>query len=157
MTKQTIITADDLSAQERRIANRIEKIINSSDVTSITLDIFDTILLRKIWPEEKRFYLVAKQWAPLFQDAIDDSITPAELSSWRNYTRGEVLSAKNTYRNPDTTPDKVYGWINYDITLQEWFQSLTELMSAKYNTALSDKQINQLVAKMTNIELATER
>lgn len=119
MTEQTIITADDLSAQGRRIANRIEKIINSSDVTSITLDIFDTILLRKIWPEEKQFYLVAKQWAPLFQDAIDDSITPAELLSFilaklhsrRGSIRQKHLSQSRLYC------EKSYGWMASEIRL----------------------------------------
>lgn len=40
---------------------RLLKKLDSTEISSITLDIFDTILLRRIQLEEKQFRLVAKK------------------------------------------------------------------------------------------------
>ena len=57
--------------------------IDSGDILTVTVDVFDTILLRKAWPEGLQFLEVADVMLPLFHKYINSSITAYEIYSWR--------------------------------------------------------------------------
>ena len=140
----------------RRYQRRIENLLQSADIHSITLDIFDTVLYRRIWPEEKQFYQVAERWLPMLQEAISPDLTTGEIWSWRIYARNELLGTKNTYPDRSLKSDKINGRANYDVTLVDWFTELTQLLAIKHAKRMSEHTIQRLVERMVGIELQTE-
>lgn len=71
--------------------------LSDNGVKSVTFDIFDTVLLRKIHPEEMQFLEVAKQWVPLFHKVVSDKIEANELLSTRIYARKELWNINSKY------------------------------------------------------------
>ena len=140
----------------RRYRRHIEHLLQSADIHSLTLDIFDTVLYRRIWPEEKQFYQVAKRWLPMLQKTISSGLTTGEVWSWRIYARNELLDAKNTYPDRSLKVDKVNGRANYDVTLIDWFTELVKLLAIKHARRVSEHTIQQLVRQMIDVELQTE-
>lgn len=143
------------SVSSRRYQRQVESLIQSAQIGSITLDIFDTVLYRRVWPEEKQFYLVAKHWLPLINDSISPNITAEEVLSWRIYARNELLDVKNSYAKQINNSDST-NKPRYDVTLRDWFSELIKLLSLKYNKRLADDKASKLVATMCDIELQTE-
>ena len=130
----------------------ISAICHKQKIKTITLDVFDTVLLRKIHPEEQQFLLVATQWLPLLQEKISPKITVEKVLYWRQYIREELFDINNKYvleRNPNNQK-------HYDVTLDAWFSNLIVTLAANYNVELTTKTINHMVEKMITIELETE-
>lgn len=63
------------------IYNQINKFIIKRQIRTITLDIFDTVLMRDVWPEDIQFYEVAKKWQPLFKKYFKTKNTPPRTKS----------------------------------------------------------------------------
>ncbi len=125
----------------------IHTAVSTQNVNTITVDIFDTILMRKVWPEGLQFLEVAKRSVSIFQNSIDPSITAYELYSWREYIREEILTAKR---------QDAYAHNDVDLTLEEWFSELYCVLSAKYTATpktIPKKVLDELIA----VELAVEK
>ena len=131
---------------------QIEQKIHQGDITSMTFDIFDTILLRKIHPEDKQFLMVAEKWLPIFQENISAELTAFKIYSWRIYTRNELFDINNKYVIKHTLFRKEY----YDVTLETWFTNLVVSIAHSYDIKLGYNKIKTMVSTMIKIELSTE-
>ena len=109
----------------RNLYRIIENEIKEKGIETITLDIFDTVLLRKIWPEDMQFLKVSRKWIPELREVFSNNIQEYELYSLRMYTRKELLNINYTY---DTDREK-----EYDVNLKIWFKSILEQLSMKYS------------------------
>ena len=130
----------------------ISAICHKQKIKTITLDVFDTVLLRKIHPEEQQFLLVATRWLPLLQEKINPKITAEKVLYWRQYIREELFDINNKYVLDHNPNDQKH----YDVTLDTWFSNLIIALAANYNVELTTKTINHMVEKMIAIELETE-
>ena len=54
----------------KSIDKKIKRLVEDNQVKTITLDVFDTILMRKVWPEDQQFITVADKWLPYFREII---------------------------------------------------------------------------------------
>lgn len=121
--------------------------IETNIINTITVDIFDTILMRKVWPEGLQFLEVSKRSIAVYQEAINPAITPYEVYSWREYIRNEYLNAKR---------QDAYAHNDVDLTLEEWFSELYTALTAKYNGAPKTIPKTTLSA-LLEAELALEK
>lgn len=119
--------------------------LDLSKIRSISVDIFDTTLLRDVWPEELQFIEVAKQWIQCFRESGFDDITAYELLTYRNYARQILL---NAFEN-ESDVDK-------EITVNDWFCEIIRLIALKYDVNLTEKMQKRLVKQMIKIELNVE-
>ncbi|MDR0955642.1 MAG: hypothetical protein LBM73_00780 [Candidatus Nomurabacteria bacterium] len=118
--------------------------------TTITCDIFDTILLRNQWPEDLQFLKIAeKLWLPLFQKSISPNITAYELYTTRQYARRELFDAHYSYGQTKN--------VDFDVNLSGWFSGLIDILSQKYDVKLTNPTRQKLLNKMIEAELQTER
>jgi len=121
--------------------------LETNSINTITVDIFDTILLRRVWPEGLQFIEAAKRSLSIYKESINQNITPFEIYSWREYVRTEVLDAKR--QDP-------HGVNDIDLNLEEWFTELFAVLGAKYNgepLKISEKDLEALIG----IEMQTEK
>ena len=138
--------------------HKINQQIEEQNVSTITLDVFDTVLLRKIWPEDLQFLKVAKEWIPLFRQIFPRNITAEELYSYRIYARQELIKIHKKYNQPRT--EKIFSLENleeYDVNLEDWFSQIIELFSTKYQIRLTSTQKTQILQAMVKIEIDTEK
>lgn len=131
---------------------QIEKMCIGGGVNTITLDIFDTVLIRKIHPEEKQFLIVAEKWLPLFKEYIDESISVEKLVYWRLYIRRELFDVHEKYNAEKTFLNRK----TYDLNLKLWFENLLIALSNSFNISLAPKKKDEIVNEMIKAELATE-
>mgnify|MGYP001683526308 CR=1 FL=1 len=101
----------------RNLYRIIENEIKEKGIETITLDIFDTVLLRKIWPEDMQFLKVSRKWIPELREVFSNNIQEYELYSLRMYTRKELLNINYTY---DTDREKEYD-VNLKTSLIKLF------------------------------------
>lgn len=121
--------------------------------SSITLDIFDTILMRKIWPEEVQFLEVARLWSPVFGAKIDRSITYYELYTYRRDVR-RVLHAVKRHHVDESVSESLDTVI---IGIEEWFERIIDALADRYDKELSTTEKRELLKAMIDIELAVEK
>lgn len=126
--------------------NNLRNHLETNTINTITVDIFDTILLRRVWPEGLQFIEAAKRCISIFQSSIDENITPFEIYSWREYVRHEVLDGKR--QDPHSVND-------VDLNLEEWFTELYSVLHAKYHgksAKISKKDLSALIGTEMQIE-----
>lgn len=122
------------------------------------MDIFDTVLLRKIWPEDVQFYLVAQKWQQSFCQLFSSSITPGEIYQIRVYSRNELKSANCRYNCSQKKGDfSLAGNVEYDVNLTIWFREIIRLFEVKYKKKLNTDAKEKLVRQMIFTELGTEK
>ena len=132
--------------------------LSDNGVKSVTFDIFDTVLLRKIHPEEMQFLEVAKQWVPLFHKVVSDKIEASELLSTRIYARKELWNINSKYNTREASDeDPLLSLYAYDVTLEEWFALIVDLFVEKYNKKINQEAKDNLVASMIDAEIKTEK
>lgn len=119
--------------------------IDFKSIRTITVDVFDTILLRDLWPEEVQFIEVAEAWLPYLRRELAASLTSYELVTFRQYARRVLLAAK-----PTATHDP-------EVTITEWFDELVRLLAEKYNKHLGKKHQQKIVEELVIRELEVEK
>ncbi|MBQ6409832.1 hypothetical protein IJI18_01075 [Candidatus Saccharibacteria bacterium] len=138
--------------------HKINQQIKQQNISTITLDIFDTVLLRKIWPEDLQFLKVAQKWTPIFRQIFSKHITADELYSYRIYARKELIAIHKRYNRPSTDSNfSLENLVEYDVNLDSWFSQIIDLISTKYQVKLTSNQKTQILRSMIKIELETEK
>lgn len=115
--------------------NKILKAIDRHHITTITLDIFDTIILNDYWPSDLRHYDLAIKQLPLIHDSINQKVTAYELFDLRRYAKRLLRSCGIALR------------------LDTWLTKLVELLLIKYPAKLTDDQKLGLIASLIKLEL----
>lgn len=133
------------------IQKRITAYIEREDVRTITLDIFDTVLMRNVWPEDVQFLRVAELWLPHVHETISSDITAYKLYSWRQYARDELFRAHYELCDAKERSGE------YDVNVGLWFGHLVDLLADTHQVSLAKTQRAQLVEQMIAIEIETEK
>lgn len=68
----------------------LRRIIAAAPLKTVTVDVFDTVLLRKLYPEEWAFLLHARRVVPLLRERAGISISPVAFASLRSYLRRSI-------------------------------------------------------------------
>ncbi len=117
---------------------KITQKITQNHLKSLTLDIFDTILLHDYWPAELRYYDIAAKWLNILQKTIAPEITTFEILSHRLYARQQLLRQSQPLR------------------IDLWLDIMIKLLCIKYQIQLSSEQHLELLASLISIELQFE-
>lgn len=117
---------------------RINQAIQKHQLTSITVDVFDTLLLHDYWPADLRYYDIAVRWLPTINRLISPNITTYELYN-------ERISVKRTLDDERLSS-------RIDI----WFDVLIDALCDKYNIDLSEETRFELLTSLMAIELEFE-
>lgn len=137
----------------KHISKLYDTICQDPSIKTLTFDVFDTILIRKIHPEDQQFLLVAKKWLHLFRKYINPKITVEKIYYLRLYTRNELFDIYNKYIK---TEEKTKQHSHYDVTLESWFKNLVNVTAMLYNVKIAKENVAQMVREMIADELETE-
>lgn len=121
-----------------RLYKRINQAVEKHQLKSITVDVFDTLLLHDYWPADLRYYDIAVRWLPTINRLISSDITTYELYS-------ERIATKRTLNNEQISS-------RIDI----WFDVLIDALCDKYNLELDEEVRFELLTSLMAIELEFE-
>ncbi len=121
-----------------RLYHKISKQLTQYHLQTITLDIFDTVLLHEYWPASLRQYDIAVKWLDIFQKTISPQITVFEIFSYREYAREQLEQQGQPLR------------------MDLWLDALITLLSLKYDVVLDSDQHLELLVTLITIELDFE-
>lgn len=109
------------------------KLIEQGQIKSITVDIFDTILLNTYWPESLRNYHLAQIWLAQLHAHISPEITDYEIYDWYRF-------AKQLLEESDQP-------LRFDL----YIETMVSLLCHKYNVQLTnDQQLELLITLISN-------
>lgn len=135
------------------IGHRIDVIVRRSErpgnqrIRTLTVDVFDTVLLRDTWPETRQFGEVSAAWLPIVRSLISSSITARELTSYRHYARHLLQREHASRRDPGR---------DSEIAIRPWFTLMMSLIARKYDEVLTDADLEAAVSQLIDIELECE-
>lgn len=115
--------------------SKISKLIAEHQLKSITVDIFDTIILNDYWPSDLRCCDLSAKQLPVIHQFISKQITSYELYDTRRCATRLLKSSNLPYR------------------LDVWLTETVELLCIKYHIILNDEQKLSLLADLIKIEL----
>jgi FMN phosphatase YigB (HAD superfamily) len=137
----------------KSIGHRIDAIVTQSArpgnrrIRSLTVDVFDTVVLRDTWPESLQFAEVSASWLPLVRRLVSPTITARELTSYRHYAR-TLLHRELTSRR-DRERDA-------EVAIEPWFALILDLVARKYGKSLAAESRAKAVGQLIALELKTE-
>lgn len=135
------------------IGHRIDALVRQSErpgnqrIRTLTVDIFDTVVLRDTWPESLQFAAVSASWLPIVRELLSSSITVRELTSYRHYAR-RLLQREYDARR-DSSRDA-------EVAIAPWFSLMLTLLARKYGEPLTDAELEHAVSQLIELELTCE-
>ncbi len=137
---------------------KILRIIDKNQIKTITVDIFDTILLNDYWPEDLRYFDLAKRWVADLYQITALQITPYELLDLRKQAETELQDA-NRPLQIDLILDIVLDLLcaKYDISLSsdDRLQILATLIATEIQFKIANTRPNHnLIAQLKSIKEA---
>lgn len=138
------------------ISKRILNLIDEHHLTSLTVDIFDTILLRAYWPAKLRRYDLARQWLPALQNTFSTTFTAHEIHNAYTYAAHQVKSSRHTHRL-DLDLDVMIEYLSFKYNLQltsdDKFQLLVQLIRTALEFEIANTHVNtDLLDQLTEIK-----
>ena len=124
---------------------KLLKTIQTGDIQTITVDIFDTVLLRKIYPEEVQFLLHAERASALLQERWGRDITPFYFYSFRQYVR-RVLARMQYSQTKE-----------WEVSIRDIFAQTLESIAQKESIRLDEEARDALVDLLVQEELELEK
>jgi len=115
--------------------HKISKLIAKHQFQSITIDVFDTIILNEYWPSQLRYYDLSGKQLPVIHQFIAKQITHYELYDTRTHAAKLLQSS--------VLPQ----------SLDIWLTETVELLCIKHGTILTNEQKLNLLAELIKIEL----
>lgn len=112
-----------------QIYNQLAKRIRENHLQSLTLDVFDTVLLYRYWPEQQHTIKVAKKWHESLPDLLGLKLSPLELIEWHEFTRHEL----NYLRSAKGSNDFVVDYETH-------FSQMIDFIAERYNLELDDSK-----------------
>lgn len=112
-----------------RIYTQIAKKLRENHLQSITLDIFDTVLLYRNWPEQQHDIAVAKIWHQSLPELLGTTLSPLELLEWRKLTHHELYYL-HTINHDEAQP--------FILDYETWFAQMISFISERYNLDLDN-------------------
>lgn len=137
---------------------KIQKLIKTKQLTSLTIDIFDTILFNDYWPAELRIYDLARKWAADIYRLTTLNLRAYELFDLYQFAQ-EELNRTNHPPRIDLALDIMLDMIclKHKATLNS--EERLSLLAAMIATSLQFKITNvrpnhNLIAQITNLKQA---
>lgn len=132
--------------------------VNGADYASITVDVFDTLLMRKVWPEDLQFLAVAELWTLLFSNIAGIEVTSYELYTYRRDCRRILQHAQCISRTSidNGIGSTIDGTDHQELGIEKWFKSIIDAVADRYNIHLESLQKSELLDKLIEAELSTE-
>ena len=124
---------------------KLLKAIQSGKTRTITVDIFDTVLLRKIYPEELQFLRHAERASALLKKQWNRDISPFCFYSFRQYVR-QVLANMQYSRTKER-----------EVSIRDIFAQTLESIAQKESVRLEQKARDALVDLLMQEELEIEK
>ncbi len=115
---------------------QIAQIIRKHQIRSLTVDVFDTILLNKTWPEGLQELDSVTKWVDTFQTTISQNISAYELYSVRRYVFQQL---------------EHYG--HESLTFDLWFTAVIDYLCQKYHRTLDLETRAGLIRTMLQRDL----
>ncbi len=131
----------------------LRTIVRREPIRSLTIDVFDTLVLRDFSSEEERFLLVAERWRAPLQQSISTLITAQEIYSFRQYTR-ELAHRNSVWRRATglvSAPNT-----EFEIRLSDWIDDILQQLMEKYRVTLSPQERVRISQELIEIELTFE-
>ena len=137
----------------RSTLRELRNIVRREPIRSLTIDVFDTLILRDFSSEEERFLLVAERWATPLRASISERITGHEIYSFREYTR--ALAHRNFVwrRATGLAPAPAS---EFEIRLSDWIDDILDQLLEKYRVTLSGEARASLAHHLADMEIAFE-
>lgn len=135
------------------IGQRIGALVRRSErpgnerIRTITVDVFDTIVLRDTWPETLQFAEVSALWLPVVRRAVSSTITARELTSYRHYARALLQRELASRREPAR---------DAEVAIVPWFTLMLDLLARKYDAPLDEARRADTVERLIELELEVE-
>jgi FMN phosphatase YigB (HAD superfamily) len=137
----------------RRPYRELWTTLQKEPIRSITVDIFDTLVLRDFTSEEERFFEIARRWLPVVRDAISQEVTDWEIYSFRNYVRSLEQRAFAWSRATGIASSE---HPEFEIRLADWVAGIVRQLAEKYSVRLTGDQSHDLTHRLIELELAYE-
>lgn len=125
--------------------NRLKKRIAKNRPKTITVDIFDTVLLRKTYPEELQFIEHAKNIQTLLKNSFGKQIDPMHWLSLRISCR-QIIDDEKERRKQDR-----------EANIEEIFSLVITSLEEQLNTFLDQKERDLLIKDCIQEELELEK
>ncbi len=128
-------------------------IIDYTKYKTLTVDVFDTLLLRKIWPEDLQFLKVAGLWVKIIQEELGLDFDPLDLYFYRIYARGMLHVGKKIENDEkqDTGVDYVI------LGIVEWFGAIVDMVADQNNIIITNESRQNILARLIAIEILVEK
>lgn len=124
---------------------KLIKATQSGTIQTITVDIFDTVLLRKIYPEELQFLKHAKRASALLTKEWKRDISPFYFYSFRQYVRRVLVRKQYSQTN------------EREVSIRDIFAQALESIAQKEAVQLEQDARNTLVDLLLSEELEIEK
>lgn len=136
--------------------DKIAKLVKTHHLQSLTVDVFDTVLLYDYWPESLRSYDLAVRWLPIVRQYIAPGITAYELYS-RQAEVSELFRQQKLTARLDLLLDVMIDGLcsKYQVKLdtEANLSLIAELMSATLQFELKNSAPNrQLISQFTQLK-----
>lgn len=119
-------------------------------IKTVTVDIFDTILRRKVWPEDLQFLVAAKSQSKHLKLAHGIEIAPFEFFEMRIEARSIILR-----RNQELYDDNQLVDVG-ETSIRDWFRTVIELVMLEKRLEIEEHNLSRTVTRLVEIELEVE-
>jgi len=124
---------------------RLRRFIKKNHIKTLTVDVFDTVLMRKIYPEERQFYKHAQAVSEFLEPKINQKLNPFYLVSLRKFCR---------HVNDDVKQDKKKDRESH---IEKIFSLMLQLIFEQHEVALGKAEKEEMIKKMVQEELELEK
>jgi FMN phosphatase YigB (HAD superfamily) len=123
---------------------RIKRLIRQNNPATITVDVFDTLLMRKIYPEDLQFLKHAKEASKILETTLGKRIDSKTFYGFRKYARSIIDECKQQKK------------LDRESHIEEIFSLLIRGLSQKHHVSIDTPQEKQLISQLIEKELELE-
>lgn len=124
---------------------RLSEYVKKYGIKTITVDVFDTVLLRKVFTENRRFYMHAQIICETLSDFLGMAVEPMYFADARKYSYR--LAARSSARKGNCDPEA---------SLESIFTQTIEYLTGRHAAEKSSAEKEQMVNYLTEKELELE-
>lgn len=123
---------------------RIKRLIRINQHETITVDVFDTLLMRKVYPEDLQFLKHAAEAAKILEPVLKHRIDAKTFYGFRKYARAIIDECKQQQK------------LDRESHIEEIFRMVLKGISQKHAVELSEDQEQLLIDQLIDKELELE-
>lgn len=123
---------------------RIKRLIRKNNPETITVDVFDTLLMRKIYPEDLQFLKHAKEASKILEPILKTPINAETFYGFRKYCRAIIDESKQQEK------------LDREAHIEEIFSLIIRGLCQKHEIKISEEEQASLVIQLIKKELELE-